>query len=54
MYNIRLQAPKLGRKCEIKHWYAYCADGQAVGSRSRDCQIFYDRARDQIKYYWKT
>ena len=22
MYNIRLQAPKLARKCEIKHWYA--------------------------------
>ena len=30
MYNIRLQAPKLARKCEIKHWYA-CADGRMVG-----------------------
>ena len=30
MYNIRLQAPKLARKCEIKHWYA-CADGRKVG-----------------------
>ena len=40
MYNIRLQAPKLARKCEIKHWYACGAEGQAVGVRSRDCQIF--------------
>ena len=39
MYNIRLQAPKLARKCEIKHWYACGADGQAIGVRSRDCQI---------------
>ena len=31
MYNIRLQAPKLARKCEIKHWYACGADGQKVG-----------------------
>ena len=30
MYNIRLQEPKLARKCEIKHWYA-CADGRKVG-----------------------
>ena len=28
MYNIRLQAPKLARKCEIKHWYACGADGR--------------------------
>ena len=31
MYNIRLQAPKLARKCEIKHWYACGADGQRNG-----------------------
>ena len=30
MYNIRLQAPKLAKKCEIKHWYA-CADRWKVG-----------------------
>ena len=32
MYNIRLQAPKLARKCEIKDWYACGADGRKVGS----------------------
>ena len=31
MYNIRLQAPKLARKCEIKHWYPCGADGRKVG-----------------------
>ena len=31
MYNISLQAPKLDRKCEIKHWYACGADGRKVG-----------------------
>ena len=31
MYNIRMQAPKLARKCEIKHWYACGADGRKVG-----------------------
>ena len=31
MYNIRLQAPILARKCEIKHWYACGADGRKVG-----------------------
>ena len=31
MYNIRLQAPKLARKCEIKHWYACGADRRKVG-----------------------
>ena len=31
MYNIRLQAPKLARKCEIKHWYACGANGRKVG-----------------------
>ena len=30
MYNISLQAPKLARKCEIKHWYAGGADRQKV------------------------
>ena len=31
MYNIRLQAPKLARKCGIKHWHACGADGRKVG-----------------------
>ena len=30
-YNIRLQALKLARKCEIKHWYACGADGRTDG-----------------------
>ena len=45
MYNIRLQAPKLAWKCEIKHWYACGADGRKVGRvgvRSCECQIVYD------------
>ena len=31
MYNIRLQVPKLARKCEIKHGYACGVDGRKVG-----------------------
>ena len=31
MYNIRLQAPKLATKCNIRHWYACGADGRKVG-----------------------
>ena len=31
MYNMRLQAPKLAIKCEIKHWYACSEDGRKVG-----------------------
>ena len=31
MDNIRVQVPKLARKCEIKHWYACGADGRKVG-----------------------
>ena len=31
MYNIRLQAPKPAKRCEIKHWYACGADGRKVG-----------------------
>ena len=31
MYNIRLQASKLARKWEIKHWYACGVDGRKVG-----------------------
>ena len=30
MYNIRLQALKLARKYEIKHWYACGADGRKI------------------------
>ena len=49
MYNIRLQAPKVARKIEIEHWYACGAEGHVITKFSRT-----DRARDQIKYYWKT
>ena len=31
MFNIRLNAPKLATKCEIKHWYACGADKRKVG-----------------------
>ena len=31
MYDIKLQAPKLARKCEIKHWHACGTDGRKVG-----------------------
>ena len=31
MYNIRLQAPKLARKCKIKHWYACGVKGRKIG-----------------------
>ena len=31
MYNISLQAPKLARKCEIKHWYSCGANGRKIG-----------------------
>ena len=31
MFNTRLQAPKLARKCDIKHWYACGADGRKLG-----------------------
>ena len=70
MYNIRLQAPKLARKCEIKHWYTCGADGWTEGwvvvVQSRDCVGWIDFlsygaplkiqnwARDQIKYQQKT
>ena len=49
MYNIRLQAPKPARKCEIEHWYACGVDGHVIANFSRT-----DRACDQIKYYSKT
>ena len=35
-------APKLARKCEIKHWFPCGADGQALGVRSRSYAIFWD------------
>ena len=49
MYNIRLQATKLARNCEIEHWYACGADGRVIANFFTT-----DIARDQIKYYWKT
>ena len=30
MCDIRLQAPKLARKGEVKHWFSYAADGRSV------------------------
>ena len=40
VYNIRLQAPILAKKCEIKHWYACGAtDG---GSGARYCVVIDD------------
>ena len=66
MYNISLQAPKLARKCEIKHWYLWCerTEDRAVAVPSRDCQIDFlsygaslkiqNWARDQIKHQRKT
>ena len=61
MYNIRLQAPKLARKCEIKHWYACGADGRKVGWSVYVHVIAEfssygasNWARDQIKYHGKT
>ena len=40
MCDIRLQASKLARKCEIKHWYACGADRQSVGVLSHDWHFF--------------
>ena len=50
-HNIDVQsvfswAPKVVRKCESKHWFSCGADGRSVGrsvgTRSRDCKIFWD------------
>ena len=53
MYNIRLQAPKLARKCEIKRWYACGVDvrteGRVVCVRSRDCQTDFLSYGAQLK-----
>ena len=51
MYNIRLQAPKLARKCDIKHWYACGADGRKVDVRSRDCEF---SQMDRFSKLWVT
>ena len=50
MYNIRLQAPKLAKKCENKHWCACGADGRKVRwLGDRHVSAKFSRARDQIK-----
>ena len=47
--HIRLQAPKLARKCEIEHWYAYGGDGHVIAKFTTT-----DKAGGQIKYYWNN
>ena len=65
MPNIRLQAPKLVRKCEIKHWHAFGANGRKVEwsvyghviaefSKMDRFSKASNWARDQIKYQRKT
>ena len=50
MYNIRLQAPKLAKKCENKRWCACGADGRKVRwLGDRHVSAKFSRARDQIK-----
>ena len=64
--NIRLQSPKLARKCEVKHWYACGADGRSgrrytvpwlpnfLGWIDFLSYGASNWARDQIKYQRKT
>ena len=52
MYNIRLQAPKLARKCEIKHWYACGANGQKVGWSVYGHVIAEFSRRDRFSKLW--
>ena len=52
MYNIRLQAPKLARKCEIKHWYACGADGRKVERSVYRCVIAKFSRRDRFSKLW--
>ena len=49
MYNIRLQALKLARKCEGKHWYDCGAEGRVVGVTSRRRFPFTKKTR---KFRW--
>ena len=39
--SVAVQAPKLARKCESKHWFPCGADRRS-GVRSCDYQIFSD------------
>ena len=52
MYNIRLQAPKLARKCEIKHWYACGAEGRKVGWSVYDHVITEFSRMDRFSKLW--
>ena len=54
MYNIRLQAPKLARKCEIKHWYACGADGRKVGWSMYGHVIAEFSRMDRFSKLWVT
>ena len=54
MYNIRLQAPKLARKCEIKHWYACAADGRKVGWSMYGHVIAEFSRMDRFSKLWVT
>ena len=61
MYNIRLQAAKLARKCEMKHWCACGGDGRKVGwsvyghvIAEFSSYVASNWARDQIKCQRKT
>ena len=54
MYNIRLQAPKLARKCEIKHWYACGADGRMVGWSMYGLAIAEFSRIDRFSNLWVT
>ena len=35
-------APKVARKCEIKHWFPCCANGRSFGVQSREYQSLSD------------
>ena len=52
MYNIRLQAPKLARKCEIKHWYACGTGGRKVGWSVYGHVIFKYSRMDRSSKLW--
>ena len=54
MYNIRLQAPKLARQCEIKHWYACGADGRKVGCSVYGHVIAEFSRMDRVSKLWVT
>ena len=52
MYNMRLPAPKLAGKCDIKHWYACRADGQKAGWSVYGHVIAEFSRRDRFSKLW--